>query len=312
MKKISNEVKVGGAVLITIIAFIWLFNFLKGKDFFKSSAFYYTVYEKVGGLQESSPVEVNGYQVGVVQSIRFLNPTSGKLLAVFSVDRHFKIPKNTVARIVPVSVLGGMKVEFIYGNGPGFYSHGDTIPGSLAESLTDKIDTELIPVKEKLESLVVRIDTVLKSVDAIMDDNFRRDVQETLSNINGTTKSLNNILGSKEQDLKTTLDNVNKFSLMLANNTDKMNSTFTNLSSISDTLAAADIYGSILNLKKSLEQASELMNKMNDGKGTAGKLFTNDSLYTNLSNSLESLNLLLQDLKANPKRYVHFSVFGKK
>ena len=312
MKKISNEVKVGGAVLITIIAFIWLFNFLKGKDFFKSSAFYYTVYEKVGGLQESSPVEVNGYQVGVVQSIRFLNPTSGKLLAVFSVDRHFKIPKNTVARIVPVSVLGGMKVEFIYGNGPGFYSHGDTIPGSLAESLTDKIDTELIPVKEKLESLVVRIDTVLKSVDAIMDNNFRRDVQETLSNINGTTKSLNNILGSKEQDLKTTLDNVNKFSLMLANNTDKMNSTFTNLSSISDTLAAADIYGSILNLKKSLEQASELMNKMNDGKGTAGKLFTNDSLYTNLSNSLESLNLLLQDLKANPKRYVHFSVFGKK
>ena len=312
MKKISNEVKVGGAVLITIIAFIWLFNFLKGKDFFKSSAFYYTVYEKVGGLQESSPVEVNGYQVGVVQSIRFLNPTSGKLLAVFSVDRHFKIPKNTVARIVPVSVLGGMKVEFIYGNGPGFYSHGDTIPGSLAESLTDKIDTELIPVKEKLESLVVRIDTVLKSVDAIMDDNFRRDVQETLSNINGTTKSLNNILGSKEQDLKTTLDNVNKFSLMLANNTDKMNSTFTNLSSISDTLAAADIYGSILNLKKSLEQASELMNKMNDGKGTAGKLFTNDSLYTNLSNSLESLNLLLQDLKTNPKRYVHFSVFGKK
>ncbi len=312
MKKISNEVKVGGAVLITIIAFIWLFNFLKGKDFFKSSAFYYTVYEKVGGLEESSPVEVNGYQVGVVQSIRFLNPTSGKLLAVFSVDRHFKIPKNTVARIVPVSVLGGMKVEFIYGNGPGFYSHGDTIPGSLAESLTDKIDTELIPVKVKLENLVVRIDSVLKSVDAIMDDNFRKDLQETLSNINGTTKSLNNILGSREQDLKTTLDNVNKFSLMLANNTDKMNSTFTNLSSISDTLAAADIYGSILNLKKSLEQASELMNKMNDGKGTAGQLFTNDSLYTNLSNSLESLNLLLQDLKANPKRYVHFSVFGKK
>ncbi|HKK42923.1 MAG TPA: hypothetical protein VJ963_10980, partial [Bacteroidales bacterium] len=203
-------------------------------------------------------------------------------------------------------------VQFIYGNGPGFYSHGDTIPGRLAESLTDKIDTELLPVKDKLESLVVRIDSVLSSVDAVMDVNFRNDMRETMSNINGTTKSINNILGSKEKDLEATLENINRFSAMLAGNTDKMNNTFTNLSSISDTLAAADIYGSINNLRKSLEQASALMHKMNDGKGSAGQFFTNDSLYMNLNNSLESLNLLLQDLKENPRRYVHFSVFGKK
>ncbi len=312
MKKISNEVKVGVVALLTIIVFIWLFNFLKGKDFLKSTAIYYTVYEKVGGLAESSPVEVNGFKVGVVQSINFIDATSGKLLAVFSVNKNFKLPKNTVAEIVPVSLLGGMKVQFIYGNGPGTYAPGDTIPGRLAESLMDKIDNELLPVKEKITNLISEIDTVMNSVNDIMNADFKKDLGGTLSNLNSTTKSLNNILGSREQELKTTLDNVNRFSKMLSDNSDKMSKTFTNLETISDTLAAADIYNSVSNLKASLEKASKMMDNMNKGKGSAGQFLTNDTLYTNLTNSLESLNLLLQDLKANPKRYVHFSIFGKK
>jgi phospholipid/cholesterol/gamma-HCH transport system substrate-binding protein len=110
MKKISNEVKVGAVALLTILAFIWLYNFLKGKEYFKSTNYYYSVYDKIGGLAESSPVEVNGYKVGVVQSIDFTDPSSGKLLVVFSVNKDFKLPVNTVAEIVPVSLLGGMKV----------------------------------------------------------------------------------------------------------------------------------------------------------------------------------------------------------
>ena len=96
-----------------------LYNFLKGKDFFKNTAYYYTVYEKIGGLAESSPVEINGYKVGVVQSIDFLDAVSGKLLVAFSVNRDFKLPRKTVAEIIPISLLGGMKVQFVYGNGPG-------------------------------------------------------------------------------------------------------------------------------------------------------------------------------------------------
>ena len=117
---------------------------------------------------------------------------------------------------------------------------------------------------------------------------------------------------SKEKDLKATIDNLNKFSGMLAQNSEKMSSTFTNLEAISDTLAAADIYSSVMNLKASLEKASTMMENMNNGKGSAGQFLTNDSIYTNLNNSLASLNELLADMKANPKRYVHFSVFGKK
>jgi phospholipid/cholesterol/gamma-HCH transport system substrate-binding protein len=312
MKKISNEVKVGAIALLTLVVFIWLYNFLKGKDFIKSTAIYYTVYEKVGGLAESSPVEVNGHKVGVVQSVEFLDPTSGKLLAKFSVNKHFKIPRNTVAEIVPVSLLGGMKVQFDYGNGPGFYSEGDTIPGKLAESLMDKIDTEILPVKEKLANLVVVLDSVISSVDEIMSPEFKKNFSGSIAHLNNTTATLDKVLGSKEKELSATVENIDKFTKMLSDNSGKMNKTFSNLESISDTLAAADIYHSVSNLKSSLEKASTLMDNLNKGKGSAGQFLTNDTLYTNLTGSLASLNELLKDMKSNPKRYVHFFLFGKK
>lgn len=312
MKKISNEVKVGAITLFTIIIFVWLFNFLKGKDFLTSTASYYTVYDKVGGLAESSPVEINGYKVGVVRSLDFIDARSGRLLVEFSVKKNFKLPKNTVAEIVPVSLLGGMKVQFVYGNGPGTYSDGDTIPGRLAESLMDKIDSEILPVKERVSNLIVTLDTVIHSVNKILNADFRNGLTGTITNLNSTTKSLDRIVQSKEKELAQTLDNIKIFTQMLSDNSGKMNKTFTNLESISDTLAAADIYSSIANLKSSLEKASSLIDNMSKGKGSAGQFLTNDTLFTNLTGSLESLNMLLKDMKSNPKRYVHFSVFGKK
>jgi phospholipid/cholesterol/gamma-HCH transport system substrate-binding protein len=312
MKKMSNEVKVGATALLTILVFVWLFNFLKGKDFLKSTAVYYTIYDKVGGLAESSPVEINGYKVGVVRSLDFIDATSGKLLVVFSVKKNFKLPKNTIAEIVPVSLLGGMKVQFVYGKGPGTYKDGDTIPGRLAESLIDKIDTEILPVKEKLSNLITVLDSVIASVDEIMDPEFKREFKETVAHLNNTTASLDKVLGSKEKELAAIVDNINKFTSMLADNSGKMNKTFTNLETISDSLKASDISAAVSNLKASLEKASKLMENLNQGKGSAGQFLTNDTLYSNLSGSLESLNLLLKDMKANPKRYVHFSIFGKK
>jgi len=312
MKKISNEVKVGAVAILTIVVFIWLYNFLKGKDLFKNTTYYYSIYDKIGGLAESSPVEINGYKVGVVQAIDFIDAESGRLLVAFSVNKDFKLPKNTIAEIVPISLLGGMKVQFIYGNGPGTYSENDTIPGRLAESLMDKVETEFLPVKDKITNLIIVLDSVISSVNEVMDSDFKRDLSGTLDNLNSTTESLDKIISSKEKELKATLENVNKFTQMLSDNTGRMSSTFRNLEAITDTLAAADIYTSISNLKASLEKAALMMDNMNNGKGTAGQFLTNDTLYTNLTNSLESLNELLQDMKANPKRYVNFSIFGKK
>jgi phospholipid/cholesterol/gamma-HCH transport system substrate-binding protein len=306
MKKISNEVKVGATALITLIVFIWLYNFLKGKDIFSSTSHYYVVYEKVGGLAESSPVEVNGYKVGVVQSVKFLDPLSGRLLVTLSVDRNFKLPRETVAEITTATLIAGMKIQFIYGKGPGTYSNGDTIPGRLAVSIISRLENELVPLKEKVSGLVVVLDSVIGSINELMDPEFRKNISSGIAHLSNTAKSID------EGDLRNTLENINKFTGMLAENSDRMTSTFSNLESVTDTLAAADLYSSVNNLKAGLEKASTLMGNLNEGKGTAGQLMTNDSLYRNLSNSLSSLNLLLQDMKTNPKRYVHFSLFGRK
>jgi phospholipid/cholesterol/gamma-HCH transport system substrate-binding protein len=312
MIKISNEVKVGAVALITILVFIWVFNFLKGKDYFKRTANYYALYDEIGGLAESSPVEVNGYQVGVVQTIEFLTPESGRLVVKFSVSKDFRLPKNTVAEVLPVSIIAGMKVRFVYGSGPGFYSDGDTIPGRLAESIVTKLETELVPVKERIITLLNTLDSVIGSVNEIMDPSFRKNLSGTIAHLNGTSQTIDNIFGSKEKELRTTLENISRFSQMLSDNSGKMSSTFKNLESISDTLAAADIYKTISGLKTSLENASALIGNLNEGKGSAGQLLTNDSIYSNLNNSLVSLNVLLKDMKENPKRYIHFSLFGKK
>lgn len=312
MKKLSYEVKVGATTLLTIIIFIWLYTFLKGKNIFTNSAYYYTVYDNVGGLAESSPVEINGYKVGIVQSVDFVDEVSGKLLVAFAVNKEFKLPKNTVAEIVPISLLGGMKVQFVYGNGPGFYEYEDTIPGRVATDLMTTVENELLPLKDKISNLLVIVDSVITSVDDLMDENFRNNLAGTVENLNHTTKSLDRVISSKEIELKATLDNLSKFSKMLADNSTSMSRSIKNLEVITDTLAAADIYATVTNLKASLEKATTMIGNMNDGKGSAGQFLTNDTLYTNLSQSLGSLNVLLLDMKDNPKRYVHFSIFGKK
>ena len=310
--KISNEVKVGAAALLTIVAFIWLFNFLKGKDYFKKTAYYYSVYDDIGGLAESSPVEINGFKVGVVQSIRLLNETSGKLLVTYSVSNDFRLPVNSVAEILPVSIIAGMKARFLLGDGPGFYNEGDTIPGKLSQSIISSVEEQFGPVKDKLMSLVVVLDSVTSAIDDVLDPEFRKNVSGIVSNLNSTTGSVNVIVGSNETDLKNAVANVTRFSQMLADNSPKISKAVTNLESITDTIAASDIYSSMASLKKNLEGTSEVLKNLNEGKGSAGQLLTDDSLYTNLSGTLESLNLLLQDMKANPKKYVHFSLFGKK
>lgn len=310
--KISNEVKIGATVVITLVIFIWLYNFLKGKNFFQNVAYYYSVYDNIGGLSESNPVEVNGYKVGVVQSLDFLDESSGKIIVEFSVDRDFRLPLNTVAEVTPISLLGGMKVQFVYGNGPGFYSEGDTIPGRVAPSLAEMVRSEFQPLKEKFSSLIVTMDSVTSSLDQLMNEDFKSDIGITADNLKNTSGSLKNIIGSKETDLAGTIENLNKFSKMLAEESDDISSTLKNIDNITDTLAAADIYNTIVNLKSSLQQTTLALEKINEGKGTAGQLISNDTLYSNLSNSLESLNILLTDVKANPKRYVHFSIFGKK
>ena len=312
MKTISNEFKVGLIALLTIVAFIWLFNFLKGKNIFSPTYSYYVVYNEVNGLTETNPVEINGFKAGVVQSIEFINDYSGRLLVKLSVDKDYLLPRNTIAEITPASLIAGMKIRLLFGSGPGNYVHGDTIQGRVDVSVLKRAEEELLPLKEKISLLIVNLDSVLTGINDILSPEFTANVRSAMKNLNSTTASVDKVMSDNENGLPAIMDDLSKFSAMLSENSSAMGSTIDNLKSISDSLAAADIYSAILNLKVTLEKTSELMGGLNEGKGTAGQLLTNDSLYVNLDSSIKSLDLLLQDLKANPKRYVRFSVFGGK
>jgi phospholipid/cholesterol/gamma-HCH transport system substrate-binding protein len=285
---------------------------LKGKNLLSNKAHYYAVYNQINGLAGSSPVEINGYKVGVVQSINFLKDGSGRLLVKMSVGKGFTLPEKTVAEVTTATLIAGMKIRLVFGSGPGIYKNGDTIPGRLAESIITKFENELVPLKEKVTGMINVLDTVLTGINDIMNPEFRKNIRNSMANLNHTTKNIDEVLGSKEAELKSMIADLSKFSKMLSDNSNKLGNTINNLQTISDTLAAANIYATILKLKATLEKTSELMDGMNKGKGTAGQLFTNDSLYKNMNNSISNLDLLLKDLKANPNRYVHFSLFGKK
>lgn len=312
MRKISNEVKVGATALVTILVFIWLYNFLKGKDLFKSTNYYYAVYNQINGLAESSPVEINGYKVGVVQSIVFLNDGSGRLVVKMSVSKGFKLPEKTVATVTNASLIAGMKIKLVFGQGPGTYNSGDTIRGILEEGILGKLGSELLPVKDKILSMIVVLDSVLSSINGLINPELTRNLNGSMANIQHLTKNLDEVVSSRETELKTMLANLSKFSKTLSDNSGNLGSTLTNLKTISDTLAAADLYATINNLKATLGRTAQLMEGVNKGKGTAGQIFTNDSLYVSLNHGIASLDSLLKDVKANPKKYVHFSLFGRK
>ena len=310
MKKISNEVKVGAVALITIMAFIWLYNFLKGEDIFNPSGTYYVIFNEVGGLNETNPVEINGYKAGVVQSIDFINDKSGRLFVTLSIDRDFVLPKNTVAEITTASLIAGMKIKLEFGSGQGVYKSGDTIPGRMAESILTKVQNELSPVSKKVSEMIEILDSVLTGINDVLSPEFRKNLKGSMANLNSTTRNIDEMVGSNDSGLKKMVGDLNKFSKVLADNSDKLGNTIGNLETISDTLAAADLYATVINLKSTLEKTTQILEKMNSGEGTTGQLLTNDSLYINLNNSVESLDILLKDLKQNPKRY--FSLFGKK
>ncbi|MDX9928565.1 MAG: MlaD family protein [Bacteroidales bacterium] len=310
--KITREAKIGVTVLVTIALFIWMYNFLKGENILTRTSHYYVVYDEISGLTESNPVEVSGYKVGVVQSIRFIDDGSGRLLVTLSLDKKMGIPVGSFAEVTAASLIAGMKIQFVFSDSREIYENGDTIPGRLAESLLTKLEVELMPLKETISGTIIRLDSVIASINMMLTADFRNNVEGTVASLNDMTGSMSTVISEREKELSATIANLHSFSEVLAGNGTKLDKAMSNLATITDSLASADLAGTIDRLRDAAQQSSELLESINKGEGSAGKLFSDDSLYINLSESLENLSMLLEDLRENPKRYVHFSVFGKK
>ncbi len=310
--KISHEVKVGAVALITIIAFILMFEFLKGTALFTSTDTYHIVYDNIAGLTESNPVEINGYQAGVVQDVKLINDGSGRILVSLSVDRHFNIPRDTKAEITTATLIAGMKIILRMGESNEMCHNHDTISGYVATSIIDRLSETVSPLEDNITSIITRLDSVVSAINSVFTPDMTGDIRSTMANVNDVTAGLKEISDSRKDELMAAISEIQAFTAMLSANNATLDSTLKNIGGISEAVAQADLGTSLASLRSSLTGLDTIVTGISRGEGSAGKLVTNDSLYTNLSNSLRSLDLLLRDMKENPKKYVHFSLFGRK
>lgn len=312
MKNISREFIAGSIAIITIAVFIWLFSFLKGNNLFNSNNRYYAIYNDIGGLAESSPVEISGYKAGIVRDIDYINDGTGRLLVSIGINKNYELPLGTVAEIKPETVLAGMKISLKMGSSDKYHRDGDTLVSLLDKGLINNLSNDLSPLIARADRVISDIDTLLDGMKPLLNSEFSSDLKESASNLNNTSKNLDNLLEKSGKEIEDLITNIEVFTAVLNKNSSSMDSTIKNVSKISEELAGNDLGSSVKNLNDALDGTKNILKKINDAEGSAGLLLNDDSLYNNLTRSLEQLNILLEDMKTNPGRYVNFSLFGRK
>lgn len=303
--KIYKETKIGLILAVIIAAFIWGMNYLKGKDIFTTQKQYYAVFNNIGGLQKSSNVSVNGYTIGKVSDIDFFPGDARKLLVEISIDRQFKIPKNSIVEIYSSDLMGSKAINLILSDSKESIAEYDTLPSRFTGDLASLISKEITPLKEKAEHLIESIDSVM----VVVQKTFNRRTQHSIQN------SINNVedmIITERERIGRILGNLESISQNLKNSNKSFTNISNKLSSVSDSIASSNLKQAINQANIVLAQTNELLRKINSGTGTMGQLVTNDALYNSLNRSLKSLDSLLIDIKSSPNRYVHFSVLGRK
>lgn len=285
---------------------VYTFNYLKGENLLDNSRRVYAIYDNVEGLATSSPVTVNGHTIGKVLQINFSEDGSGKLKVLLLIEDEYQFSKNSTAELYETGLIGGKAIAIIpaFDNGPNAES-GDILEGSVKEGLSELVNRRLTPLQEKIETMMVSADSLLTNLNTVFDTKTKANLKNAIAELNGTltsfrstSNSLNTLIKNNEENLDSTLNNFNKLS--------------SNLTKITDSVANSNLSGTIEELKSTLDGVNTLLSSIESGEGSMGKLIKDDKLYNNLEGASKQLEQLLQDFKLNPKRYVHFSVFGKK
>lgn len=302
--KITREVKTAILVISGIFLFIYLFNFLKGNDIFDSSRTYYVLYNNVEGLTPSTPVTINGLNVGKVLEINFTDDGTGKLLVKLVVENEFEFSKNSEAQLYEAGLIGGKAIAII----PAFDNaenavKGAYIKGTVKAGLSELVNQRLTPLQEKLETTIVSADSLLTNLNSVFDAQTKANLKSSIAQLNSTitsfkttSTSLNELVASNQDKLSSTLNNVENIS--------------SNLSKITDSIAKSDLAKTIKNLETTLGNFDKVLASIESGEGSMGKLLKEDGLYNNLEGATKELEELLKDIKLHPKRY--FRILSKK
>ena len=312
-------IKIGTLVIFSLVVLIWGISYLKGLSLLKQERYYYGVYDKIGGLSVSSRIMLNGYQVGQVENIEFDTTDYRNLLVTMVLTENVKIPMKSIARIISSDLMGTKEINFIFYDTIPCHNPGDTILTEIEAELREEVNAQIAPLKKKATELIQSFDSVLIGVQSIFTNKTRDHIAMIFENIHTTIAQLTQItaqldlfIKDEKGNISSIISNIDSISGTLANNTKEISNIFNNISTISDSLSRVDFAGTIEKANKAFTDISEITNKINSGEGTLGLLLNDTKLYNNLNKASEELDLLLKDLKENPKRYVHYSVFGGK
>jgi phospholipid/cholesterol/gamma-HCH transport system substrate-binding protein len=311
--KITNETKIGILTVIGITILILGYSFLRGDDVFSGTNKFYAVYSSVDGLTVSKPVLVNGFQIGRISKMK-LQP-NGSTVVELSVDHQYIVPKNTLAKLVSTDLLGSKAIVFVYGNSNLPAQDKDTlradIQGSLAESLQ--------PIQMKAEKLISKLDSSLAAINKILNPNFQKNVDRSFASIanslqtlEGTTKKIDDLVSTQTVHINSIMSNTETVTSNLKTSSANLNGITANFEKVSNDVANSNIKQTLDNANKAMADLQATISKINTNNGTLGMLLNDKQVYDNLQNATNNLNSLFIDIKAHPKKYVSFSVFGGK
>ena len=300
--KLSYEIKTALLVMSGIFLFIVMINYLKSNDIFVSDRSFFAIYEDVEGVSTGTPVTISGFNVGSVQDISFYGDDA-KLLLKFRVENDFEFSSNSIAQIYETGLIGGKALAIIPVNGKNLAISGDTLQSDIAPGLTELVNDKLSPLQEKIESMVVSADSLLIAVNSVFDIETKQNLTSSIENFSATIQSakksvdvLEEVLGNNENRLNSIILNADQ--------------SFKNLSNLSENFDELDLV--IENLSKSSTNINSITSEIKTGNGLVNKVIYDEMFVESLDQISSNINLLLEDLRMNPKRYVHFSLFGKK
>jgi len=301
---LSREIKTAILVLVGALAFVVGFRYLKGASLFDNKKDLYVIYEDVEGLVMGAKVTINGMDVGRVTKIDILPDFSG-VRVDFSVREDIQISKQSEALLYESGLIGGKAISIVPATAGDLASEGDQLPAKIKPGLTELINRQIAPLQNKIENMLTSADSLFAGVSSVMNYETQNNLKNLLKNLTTTLESVNAIssrmvvlLDQNQARLTNTLENV-------AQTTD-------NLEQITDSLASIRWGTTVKEMETLVANLNTIAQPVAEGEGTLGQLIQNDSLYRQLNASTKALEALLDDLKAHPKRYVHFSLFGRK